>query len=54
MRNSDRERKTQRLFYALILGLLVAYAGLKYRHISLAFTAYEGQVLKSNTSGAAK
>jgi hypothetical protein len=50
----DRERKSQRIFLILILGLLLAYGVIKFRHIQLAMTAYKGQVLDSDTSGAAK
>lgn len=51
---ADRERKSRGVFFALILGLLVAYGVIKYRHIQLAMTAYEGQVLDTGTLGAAK
>ncbi len=51
---TDRERKSQKIFYVLILGLLLGYGVIKYRHIQLAMTAYEGQVLETDTTGAAK
>lgn len=50
----DREKKSQRFFYALIIVLLLGYAGLKSWHVLLAFNAYQGQPIERNTSGAAK
>lgn len=54
MRAADRERKSRRLFFCLILGLLIGYAAMKTWHIQLALQAYEGQVLSEDTSLAAK
>lgn len=54
MATNRREHKSQRFFYALILGLLMAYGTLKAVHIAVAMDAYEGQVLSVDTKGAAK
>jgi len=54
MASIDRERKSQHIFYVLIVALLLGYGALKYRHVALAFEAYQGQVLDSDTRGAAK
>ena len=54
MATVERERKSRRLFLALILVLILGYAALKALHISTAMSAYEGQVLEENTTGAAK
>lgn len=51
---ADRERRSQKFFFALIFGLLVAYGVIKFRHIQLAMAAYQGQVLETDTHGAAK
>ena len=54
MQKTDREQRSQRLFYALILALLLAYAAIKSHHIRLAFEAYRGQTLDVDMTGAAK
>lgn len=54
MADEAREKRSQRLFLVLILGLLVGYAVLKYGHIVTALEAYKGQPLNVDTSGAAK
>lgn len=54
MGTADRERRSARLFYALIVLLLLGYGVMKMRHIQLAFDAYEGQPLNADTTGAAK
>lgn len=54
MATVERERKSQRMFYALILCLLVGYGVIKYNHIMLAIDSYQGQVLTGDTSDAAK
>lgn len=54
MADLTRERRSQRMFYLLILVLLLGYAGLKAHHIALAFDAYQGQPLQTDTTGAAK
>lgn len=51
---ANRERRSQRLFYLLIAVLFVGYGAIKYRHIALAMDAYQGQVLTTDTTGAAK
>ncbi|WP_275041640.1 hypothetical protein [Leisingera sp. ANG-M7] len=40
--------------YLLILALLAGYAGFKAWHLSVAFEAWDGQVLEGSASGAAK
>ena len=54
MATADRERTSQRLFWALILALLVSYAGIKTYHVMLALQVYDGQPLQVDTPGAAK
>ncbi|CUK27519.1 hypothetical protein TA5114_03347 [Cognatishimia activa] len=54
MPSGDRERRSQRLFYGLILVLLLGYAGIKYEHVRVAMAAYDGQPLNTDTTGAAK
>ncbi len=54
MATAERERKSQRLFFVLIVALLLSYGTLKYRHIAVAFEAYQGQVLDKDTREAAK
>lgn len=53
-RPTNREHRSQRLFWALILGLIVVYGVVKTRHIALAFEAYQDQPLMTDTTGAAK
>lgn len=50
----DRRLNTQTAFWGLIVVLFVIYGAFKYHHISLAVRAFEGQLLTSNTAGAAK
>ena len=54
MASVERERRSQRLFWALIIGLMLGYGGIKARHIALAMDAYQGQPLQVDTTGAAK
>ena len=54
MTDLEREKRSQRMFYALILGLIVAYGAIKYRHIVMAIEAYQDQPLTADTSRAAK
>jgi hypothetical protein len=54
MTSLEREKRSRRMFYALILGLIVAYGGIKYRHIVMALDAYQDQPLNADTSRAAK
>jgi len=54
MQKTDRERQSQRLFYALIFALLLGYAAIKSHHILLAMEVYRGQTLTVDTTGAAK
>ncbi len=54
MATAERERKSRRLFMALILVLILGYAVVKSVHISTAMTVYKGQVLERDTTGAAK
>ena len=54
MDNTTREKRSQRMFYALILALLIGYGAIKYSHIKTALKVYQGQVLTTDTSGAAK
>jgi len=54
MTDPEREKRSQRIFYALILSLILGYAAVKYRHISLALDAYQGQPLPVDTTRAAK
>ena len=54
MATAERERKSQRLFWALIVGLALAYGVIKTRHIIVALEAYDGQPLQQDTRGAAK
>ena len=54
MTDPEREKRSQRLFYVLILGLILGYAAIKYRHITLALDAYQGQPLSVDTTQAAK
>ena len=51
---TTRQRSSQRLFWLLILSLLLGYAVIKYRHVALAMEAYQGQTLMTDTTGAAK
>lgn len=53
MHQTDRESRSRRIFYAMILGLLVSYIGIKTWHVMLAMDAYQGQPLE-RTHGAAK
>lgn len=53
MATVDRERKSQRLFWALIIALILGYGLVKTRHIMLALHAYDGQPLE-HTAGSAK
>ena len=50
----ERERRSARLFWALILALLIGYAAIKARHIAVAVSAYQDQPLTVDTRGAAK
>ena len=50
MAGTERERKSRRFFFLLILCLLVVYAGVKYRHIDLAMQSYQGQVLQTRNA----
>lgn len=50
----NRERRSQRLFWAAIVCLCLLYLGIKYHHVALAFQAYQGQPLIGDTRGAAK
>ncbi|MBO9466458.1 hypothetical protein J7443_14535 [Tropicibacter sp. R15_0] len=54
MATAERESKSQRLFWALILALLLGYGGIKTYHVMLALQVYDGQPLEVDTSGAAK
>jgi len=54
MLKTDREQQSQRMFYALILVLVLGYGAIKFCHIMLAIEAHRGQVLDVDTSGAAK
>lgn len=54
MASDARERKSQRLFWALILLLILGYALIKAQHIAVALDAYDGQPLVGQTEGAAK
>ena len=54
MATAERERKSQRLFWALIIALILGYGGIKARHITVALDAYDGQPLAGPTVGAAK
>ena len=54
MDSTAREKRSQRMFFALILALLLGYGVIKYRHIMTAMDAYQGQVLNTDTRGAAK
>jgi len=54
MEQGDRERKSRRIFYTLIITLLISYIGLKSWHVVLALDVYEGQPLERSTYGAAK
>ncbi len=54
MATASRERKSQRIFWTLILALLLGYGAVKYIHIVQAIEVYKGQVLEADISGAAK
>ncbi|CUH78472.1 hypothetical protein TRM7557_01897 [Tritonibacter multivorans] len=54
MATAERERKSQRLFWALISALILGYAVIKARHIAVALEAYDSQPLTGDTTGAAK
>ena len=54
MATVERERRSQRLFWALIIALLLGYGVIKARHVIIALGAYDGQPLTVDTSGAAK
>ena len=54
MATASRERKSQRIFWTLILALLLGYGVVKYSYIVHAIEVYHGQVLEVDTRGAAK
>jgi len=54
MDRSEREKKTQRVMFVLLATLLLGYLGFKYWHITVALDSYEGQVLETDITGAAK
>lgn len=51
---SEENPRFRRTMYLLILALLAGYAGFKAWHLSVAFEAWDGQVLEGSASGAAK
>jgi hypothetical protein len=51
---ADRERRSRRLFIAIMVGALVCYLGYKTWHISVALEAWQGQSLTADTSRAAR
>ena len=51
---ADRERRSRRLFIAIMAGTLVCYLGYKTWHLSVALEAWQGQALTADTSGAAQ
>ncbi|MDC0657370.1 hypothetical protein N6L27_05120 [Leisingera sp. SS27] len=51
---SEENPRFRRMMYLLILALLAGYAGFKAWHLSVAFEAWDGQVLEGTVSGAAK
>lgn len=50
----EENPRFRRSMYLLILALLTGYAGFKAWHLSVAFEAWNGQVLEGTVSGAAK
>lgn len=54
MKAPDRERRSQRFFWTLILVLLLGYVAVKSYHVMLAMSVYQGQTLQTDTRGAAK
>ena len=54
MATAERERKSQRLFWALIVFLILGYGVIKARHIAVAIAAFEHQQIIGDTKGAAK
>jgi len=54
MERNEREKKTQRVMYILLITLLLGYLGFKSWHISVALDSYDGQVLERDITGAAK
>ncbi|MBQ4823524.1 hypothetical protein J4729_03005 [Leisingera sp. HS039] len=53
-KTSEENPRFRRAMYLLILALLAGYAGFKAWHLSVAFEAWDGQVLEGTVSGAAK
>ncbi len=51
---ADRERRSRRLFVAIMVTALVCYLGYKTWHISVALEAWQGQALAADTSRAAR
>lgn len=51
---TEREHRSERIFWALILVLLLGYGAIKSHHVALALKAYDGQILTIDTTGAAK
>ncbi len=51
---ADRERRSRRLFIAIMVGALVCYLGFKTWHISVALEAWQGQPLTADISRAAR
>ena len=51
---ADRERRSRRLFIAIMVGALVCYLGYKTWHFTVALEAWQGQALTAGTSGAAR
>ncbi|UWQ78373.1 hypothetical protein K3725_13760 [Leisingera sp. S132] len=50
----EENLRFRRMMYLLILALLAGYAGFKAWHLSVAFEAWNWQVLEGTVSGAAK